>query len=194
MSPRQIAIGQRLKVSAFLSRGVKTGTLAALREWAASISSGSGGGGFQNASYEPGGGHEDNTPIGKAFRAARDAAAGKPQPGGGRRGLAKRLGKDHGDSGTGPIDRSEFASALNDPAFVRRMAMMGKGEISGSHANIHTQRAIAEQAFNRWYVRKQRYGADLYHGRGGYYAANSFPGVSAAEVEQYKRDVLEPGY
>jgi hypothetical protein len=175
-----------------LSRSIKSGMLAAFREWFASTQAErGGGGGFTNANYSPDNDKIDNTPIGRAVRAARDAAEGKPQPGGGRRGLAKRLGMDRGDSGTGPVDRSSFESALNDPAFVRRMASMGKGEVT-LESNIHTQRAIAEQAFNRWYVRKQEAGHDLYHGRGGYYASNTFKRVSPAEVAKYKRDVLDP--
>ena len=68
---------------------------------------------------------------------------------------------------------------------------MGKGEV-GLGSNLKTQRAIAEQAFNRWYVRNQEAGHDLYYGEGGYYAAGTFQRVSRAEVERYKRDVLVP--
>jgi hypothetical protein len=101
------------------------------------------------------------------------------------------LGMDQHVDSTGPVDRSSFAGMLDDPAFVRKMASMGKGEV-GLNSNLKTQRAIAEQAFNRWYVRNQKAGHDLYHGRGGYYAAGSFPNVSPAEVAKYKRDVLGP--
>lgn len=99
--------------------------------------------------------------------------------------------KNTGIDSTGPVDRSSFDPALEDPAFVKRMASMGKGEV-GLESNLKTQRAIAEQALNRWYVRKQQHGHDLYHGSGGYYARNTFQPVSEGEVERYKRDVLEP--
>jgi hypothetical protein len=92
---------------------------------------------------------------------------------------------------TGPVDRSSFADKLNDPAFVHRMASMTKGEV-GLDSNLKTQRAITEQAFNRWYVREQPAGQDLYAGSGGYYDRNTFRQTSEAEEAQYKRDVLVP--
>lgn len=132
---------------------------------------------------QPGGGRAE---LGKHLGMVR---------GGARHRLGMHLGMDQGASGglssTGDIDRSSFNYVLNDPAFVARMASMGKGEV-GLKSNLKTQRAIAEQAFNRWYVRKQPAGTDLYHGRGGYYAANTFRNVSKEEVERYKRDVLIP--
>lgn len=91
----------------------------------------------------------------------------------------------------GPVDRSRFAGLINNPAFVARMASMAKGEV-GLNANIKTQMAIAEEAFNRWDTRDQPAGKDLYHGPGGYYAANTFQPVSAAEVERFKENVLKP--
>ena len=85
-----------------------------------------------------------------------------------------------------------FASVANNPALIARLATMVNGEV-GLNSNVHTQRAILEEAFNRWYVRKEGVGADLYAGRGGYYARATFGRTPpAAAIERFKRYVLGP--
>jgi hypothetical protein len=71
------------------------------------------------------------------------------------------------------------------------MASMVQGEV-GLNSNIKTQQAITEQAFNRWTYRGQEAGHDLYHGRGGYYAAGTFRSVSPAQVAKFRETVLGP--
>jgi hypothetical protein len=104
---------------------------------------------------------------------------------------------------TDVVDRSSYAYVLNNPTLIARMAHMASGEV-GLTADPKAQRAMTEQALNRWYAnnRTQAWvegGADLFSGRrgrtAGYYAPDTFgkgKPPSAAAVEQYKRTVLEP--
>jgi hypothetical protein len=97
-----------------------------------------------------------------------------------------KISRDGGD-----VDRSRFASAIDDDAFVARMASMVQGEV-GLNSNRKTQMAITEQAFNRWDTREQERGHDLYHGRGGYYAAGTFQHVTPEQIAAYKENILKP--
>lgn len=137
--------------------------------------------------YHPGGGRHGKNQH--HFPGHRPASTGHDTPHDSH--FDSDIPKSKGSDATGPVDRSSFSDTLDDPAFVRKMASMGKGEV-GLTSDLKTQRAIAEQAFNRWYVRKQEAGRDLYHGKGGYYAGGTFQPVSDAEVEKYRREVLEP--
>jgi len=92
---------------------------------------------------------------------------------------------------SGPIDRSMWADIANDPEKVRRLASMTKGEV-GLWSNTRTQQAIVEQAFNRWTLRNKSFGSDLYAGKGGYYAHNTFQPVNEKEVAQFKERILGP--
>jgi hypothetical protein len=97
-----------------------------------------------------------------------------------------------GGGAAGGIDRSQFASQLS-PQLVGRMASMIKGEVGlGPRGDTNKQIIQLESMFNRNQVRNQRLGADLFHGRGGYYASTSFPSVSQGEVEWFNNNVLGP--
>lgn len=146
---------------------------------------GAGGGGLINASYTTGGGRA-YAGLGRSYSngygSVSGAHAGVINPG-----AVAPIDASHG-----LINRSTFADVSKNPALIARLATMVNGEV-GLNANVHTQRAILEEAFNRWYVREQRAGADLYAGRGGYYAGATFGRrPSAAQIERFKRDVLGP--
>jgi hypothetical protein len=92
-----------------LTLSVKEGMLAAFREWFSSVQSGggSGGDGFQKASFTPSGSKIDNTPIGQQIRQQLEGETpgptGEASKGGGHRALAKalRMDKGSGDDGNG---------------------------------------------------------------------------------------------
>jgi len=135
-----------------LSRGVKSGMLAAFREWFASTQSergGGGGGGFTNASYSPSGGAMDDTPIGKAVRAARDATSGKPRPGGVDSNDGETSGTT-GEMGAGGINRDKWLGQLEaNPRLKEELFRRSLGENSNPMAN----QAVMEEAANRADIR-----------------------------------------
>jgi hypothetical protein len=138
-----------------LSRGVKSGMLAAFREWFASTQSergGGGGGGFTNASFSPSGGAMDDTPIGKAVRAARDATSGKPRLGG----VDSNDGETSGTTGGG-INRDKWLGQLEaNPRLKEELFRRSLGENSNPMAN----QAVMEEAANRADIRGNKGFAD----------------------------------
>jgi hypothetical protein len=186
-----------------LSHGVKTGTLEALREWAASLGSGKdgkggggGGGGFVNAAYSPGGGGgggggNDNTPIGRAVRAAKEAAA--HNKGGGRRALSRHLGIDKpapgggstddgvggGGSGSdagGPWDKSRFrAEIANTPGLKEKIFQLAAGEDRPSGGeSLRANEAVMDTMMNRAIMRHTTLAAQAKWTRGRYGDSNGY--------------------
>jgi hypothetical protein len=93
----------------------------------------------------------------------------------------------------GGIDRSQWLGQMT-PAVVARMASMIQGEVGlGPRGNINKQIIELETLFNRAQSRGYRsITQDLFHGRGGYYASGSFPGVSGNQIEWFREHVLAP--
>jgi hypothetical protein len=134
-----------------LAQGVKTGMLAAFREWFAATSSK--GGGYTNANYESGGGGGGNT--GGAARAAKAF-----HDGGGFKVLD--VGADKADNqnasttgemGAGGIDRDKWLGQLNaNPALRDSLYRHSLGENSDPMANqavtpLHLRPTLADHAF-----------------------------------------------
>lgn len=96
----------------------------------------------------------------------------------------------------GGIDRSQFLREIEEnPSLITKMASMVKGEV-GDTAPSSTKIVQLETAFNRAQSRGHSLQQALLSvsedpGR-GYYAADTYHPVTAAEVERFKRDILEP--
>jgi hypothetical protein len=173
--PNLDAGGSSSDAEELLSRGVKRGTLDALREWAASVS------GMQNAAYTTGGGG-GNPMLGgnipkfgnKEFPNLGDGVAGAG--GGGHRKLAKMLGMDLGGGGpTGSgINRDKWLHQLNaNPALKEELYRRALGENSDPMAN----QAVMEEAANRADIRGNKSFGD--HSNLSYFQGHHRGAISA---------------
>jgi hypothetical protein len=134
-----------------LASGVKTGMLAAFREWFSSgqpaSSSGWGGGSFTNASYSPGGGSGGGRGWGGGGYTNLGGGRGGGGGGGGPTGVAPSENNDASltPSGGG-IDRDKWLAQLNaNPALKDSLYRHSLGENDNPMAN----QAVMEEAANR---------------------------------------------
>jgi hypothetical protein len=140
-----------------LAKGVKTGMLAAFREWFAATSSK--GGGYQNASYEPGGGGGggDNTPIGRAVREAIHGKAGGDPSVDGSGDAPGHSGETIGEAGGSGINRDKWLAQLEaNPRLKEELFRRAIGENDNPMAN----QAVMEEAANRADIRGNKGFAD----------------------------------
>jgi hypothetical protein len=181
-----------------VKKGTTEGVLDAFTQWFGAKAEGGGGGiGAQVGAGGQGGQGALTAGIG-GFRPARGtgggSAGGSTQGPPGFTGPFEPFKFDPKDAEAGGVDRSRYASDLQNPEIVARLASMIKGEVGlGGKGSLAKQIIQLESLFNRAGARNYAHlYQDLFHGKGGYYASGSFPAVSPAEVEWFKNNVLAP--
>jgi hypothetical protein len=176
-----------------LAKGVKSGMLAAFREWFSSVqSAGGGAGGMQNVNYPTGG------PASTRSAAAIAASFGNkdyPNNGtgnGGPNGVAPSENNDASLTGNGgPLggfDRSRFVKELaTNPALRDRVMRIASNEQGSNRAGTQ---AVIESMMNRANMRGTSLAKEAHWvSEGGYYANGSL-GRGALENSK-SRDILE---
>jgi hypothetical protein len=142
-----------------LSEGVKTGMLAAFREWFAATSSK--GGGYSNANYESGG---NTGGAAKALGAFHDGGGFKVLDGNDNTGTNGGQGAMGEGNAGGGINRDKWLAQLNaNPALKEELFRRAIGENDNPLAN----QAVMEEAANRADIRGNKGFAD--HGNLSYF-------------------------
>jgi hypothetical protein len=172
-----------------LSQGVKTGMLAAFREWFAST--GAGGSGYQKANYS------DGPPSSTKSAAAIASSFGNRDfpntDGGGPAGVSPSENNDGGNAGATSFDRARFAKEIEaNPALKEKIFQLAAGEDRPSGGeSAKANQAVMETMMNRAAVRHTTLAAQAkWYGRekGGYYAGKPSR-LSAHEREVSERNL-----